>query len=249
MRRQGRYSHGTDRRHGGDPRGPAARRPDVRRAERAAAAQSAQIGISEAEFYPHISLLGTFGYSAHSITSLLEPGAFQGQAGPTFTWNIFNYGRIYNNVRYQDALFQQLVVDYQQAVLTAAGEVETGLIQFLKGQEQAQYQAASVDAAKKAVQLAVVQYRGGLTDFNRVATLEVTLVQQQNLLAQARGQIATGLINTYEALGGGWQIRLQETMPIEQLPPVPPENVLPPTCRRRRPPRPPRRRPPRRTSR
>ncbi len=186
------------------------RRPDVRQAERAAAAQSAQIGIAEAEFYPHISLIGTLDYSTQSLQTLITPGSFQGTVGPSYTWKILNYGRILNNVHAQDALFRQLVLAYQNTVLTAAGEVENGLVTFLKSQLQSQYQSEAVDAAKKAVDLAVVQYREGRVDFNRVAVLQQTLVQQQNLLAQARGQIATGLVNVYRALGGGWEVRLED---------------------------------------
>jgi NodT family efflux transporter outer membrane factor (OMF) lipoprotein len=203
------------------------RRPDVLQAERAAAAQSAQIGIADAEFYPHISLVGTLNYSTKNLGKLIEPGSFQGTAGPIYTWNILNYGRILNNVRYQDALLQQLIVDYQNTVLTAAKEVENGLVTFLKSQEETASQAESVDAAKKAVEIALAQYQGGQVDFNRVATLELLLVQQQNILAQARGQIATGLINVYRALGGGWQIRL-DPLRTEPLPPAVSPAVVPP---------------------
>src|SRR5262249_6707321 len=168
------------------------RRPDVRAAERLAAAQAAQIGIAEAEFYPHISILGTLTYSSQKLGNLITPGSFSGTVGPSYTWNILNYGRILNNVRYQDALFQQLVTDYQIVVLNAAQEAENGLVTFLQSQEQAKLQVESTDAANKAVEIALAQYRGGQVDFNRVAVLELQLVQQQNLLAQARGQIATG---------------------------------------------------------
>src|SRR5690606_7601852 len=65
----------------------------------------------------------------------------------------------------------------------------------------------SVDAASKAVQLAITQSKAGLVDFNRVALLEQNLVQQQDLLAQAQGDIAIGLVRVYRALGGGWEIR------------------------------------------
>jgi NodT family efflux transporter outer membrane factor (OMF) lipoprotein len=208
------------------------RRPDVLEAERAAAAQSAQIGIAAAEFYPHISLVGTLDYSTKNLGKLIEPGSFQGTAGPIYTWNILNYGRILNNVRYQDALLQQLIVDYQNTVLTAAKEVENGLVTFLKSQQETALQAESVEAANKAVQIALAQYQGGQVDFNRVATLELLLVQQQNILAQARGQIATGLINVYRALGGGWQIRLDPAstgpLPTDGPPAVPPPAVVPP---------------------
>jgi NodT family efflux transporter outer membrane factor (OMF) lipoprotein len=183
------------------------RRPDVRKAERQAAAQSAQIGIAEADFYPHISLNGNFGYSAEFFNRLFRPTAFEGSFGPTFTWNILNYGRILNNVRAQDASFQALVAAYQNTVLTAAQEVENGLVTFLEAQAQVKFLSESVKAAEKAVTVALAQYKGGIVDFNRVALVEQNLVTQQNLLAQARGTIATGLIQVYRALGGGWEIR------------------------------------------
>lgn len=108
------------------------RRPDVRRAERQAAAQSAQIGVAEADFYPAISILGTVGWSSEQFPGLFTPGAFQGSIGPSFNWKILNYGRILNNVRLQDAKFQELVAAYQQSVLNADQEAENGLVTFLR---------------------------------------------------------------------------------------------------------------------
>src|SRR5262249_22241483 len=103
--------------------------------------------------------------------------------------------------------FQELVAAYQQTVLTAAQEVENGLVTFLRAQQRASLQAQSVEAALKAVKIATVQYQQGMIDFNRVALLEQNLVQQQDTLAQAQGEIALGLVQVYKALGGGWQIR------------------------------------------
>ena len=108
------------------------RRPDVRRAERQAAAQSAQIGIAEAEFYPHIAINGTIGFSAQNFRNLFQEQALAGNVGPSFTWNILNYGRLVNNVRLQDARFQELVATYQNTVLSAAQDVENGLVTFLR---------------------------------------------------------------------------------------------------------------------
>ncbi len=184
------------------------RRPDVRAAERQAAAQAEQIGIAEAAFYPTFFLNGTVSYSAEQFQHVFSPRALNATVGPTFQWNLLNYGRLVNNVRAQDALFQQLVLQYQITVLNAARETENGLVAFLKSQQQTQYLSDAVDAAGKAVNIAVVQYKGGLVDFNRVATLEQNLVQYQLLLAQAKGAIANGLITTYRALGGGWDYRL-----------------------------------------
>jgi NodT family efflux transporter outer membrane factor (OMF) lipoprotein len=196
------------------------RRPDVRRAERQAAAQSAQIGVAEAEFYPHLALSGTFAYSAEFAKSLLTPGALNGTFGPTFTWNILNYGRILNNVRLQDAKFQELVTTYQNTVLGAAQDVENGLVTFLRAQQRTKLQNASVDDAALAVKIGLAQYKAGTVDFTRVTQLEQTVAQLQDTLAQARGEIATGLIQVYRALGGGWEIRTSGAAPASLPPPT-----------------------------
>ena len=222
------------------------RRPDVRRAERQAAAQSAQIGIADADFYPRIALSGTFGWSAEHLNHLFTPQAFEGTFGPQFTWNLLNYGRILNNVRLQTAQFQALVAGYQNTVLTAGAEVENGLIAFLKAQEQVKELTLSVDAAQKAVNIALVQYRNGAIDFNRLALIEQNLVQQQDLLAQARGAIDLGLIQVYRSLGGGWQIRCPDSesgdprkLTRRDAPPIVTAGTAPamapstPACRRR----------------
>ncbi|HEV8068826.1 MAG TPA: efflux transporter outer membrane subunit [Planctomycetaceae bacterium] len=189
------------------------RRPDVRRAERTAAAQSAQIGIAEADFYPAISIVGTIGYSAEEFPNLFRQAAFDGTIGPSFNWKILNYGRILNNVRVQQARFQELVTTYQQTVLNANREAEDGLVTFLRAQTRTRFQSESVDRAQKAVTLGLVQYQAGTVDFTRITQLEQNLVLQQNTLATARGEIAEGLIQIYRALGGGWEFRLSGVDP------------------------------------
>ncbi len=168
------------------------RRPDIRSAERAAAAQAQQIGIAQADLYPHISITGTLGYSAQNASQLFTPAAFNGSVGPSFQWNILNYGRLANNVRLQDAKFQQTLLDYRTAVLTANQEAEDGLVAFLKSQEQAKMLTEGVVAADKAFQIVVSQYRVGTVDFNRLATIETNLVTAQVSQAQARGSDCLG---------------------------------------------------------
>ena len=186
------------------------RRPDIRRAEREAAAQSARIGVAASELYPHISITGSIGWSAEKFSDLLGNRSFNGTVGPSFQWNILNYGRLINNVRLQDARFMELVVRYQNQVLEAGQEVENGLVAFLKSQEQVRYQAESVKYAVSSNKIVLVQFEGGQVDFNRVVVIQQDLVGQQNLLAQAQGNIAQGLIEVFRALGGGWQIRLDQ---------------------------------------
>jgi outer membrane protein TolC len=195
------------------------RRPDVRRAERQAAAQSAQIGVADADFYPRIALNASFGWSAQHLSNLFKEQGFNGTFGPAFRWEILNYGRILNNVRFQDARFQELVAAYQNTVLTAARDVENGLVMFLRAHQRTRFQTASVANAQAAVNISLAQYQAGTTDLTRVTLLQQNLVQQQDTLAQAQGEIAAGLIMVYRGLGGGWELRLEGCKPGPLPPP------------------------------
>jgi outer membrane protein TolC len=198
------------------------RRPDVRAAERRAAAQGEQIGIAQALLYPIFSLNGTINYQANKLSQLFTPDAFSGSIGPSFQWNLLNYGRIVNNVRLQDANFRELVVAYQNTVLTADSEVENGLVAFLESQDRADLLRESAEAGERAVVVALNRLRGGTSSFNQYAVIESNLVNQEDSWAQARGQIALGLIQVYRALGGGWQIRLQPEPGAAGMPTAPP---------------------------
>jgi len=183
------------------------RRPDVRAAEMAAATQSAAIGVSQADLYPHFVVAGSLGLSGESFSDQFKSGSATGFITPFVSWDIFNYGRIKNNVRVQDARFEQLAVAYQNSVLNAAREVQDGLLGFLRGQEQAGYLAEAVAASERAAELALIQYREGAVDYTRVLNTQTSLLQQQDTWTKTRGNIVTSLVSVYKALGGGWQLR------------------------------------------
>jgi NodT family efflux transporter outer membrane factor (OMF) lipoprotein len=201
------------------------RRPDVRKAERQAAAQSAQIGVAESQFYPHISIDGTIDYQANRFRDLFGGRAFSGSIGPSFRWDILQYGRLLNNVRLQQADFYQLVEAYKQSVLNANQDVENGLVTFLRAQERYQLQKKSADAGRAALDTVRVQYEVGKIDFTRVAQLLLNQVVLDDTLALVQGEVATGLIAVYKGLGGGWEIRLTGCTP-ETIPPAA-QQVLP----------------------
>ncbi|MGR9106737.1 MAG: efflux transporter outer membrane subunit [Gammaproteobacteria bacterium] len=193
------------------------RRPDVRFAELQAAAQSARIGISRTQLFPRFILLGSVGFNSSDnggirsngahLSDLFSPRSFTWFVGPTVEWNILNYGRIKNDVRVQDARLQELIVNYQQSVLTAAREVEEGIAGFLGAQSEVHFLKDSVGAAQRAVEIAEIQYRDGAVDYIRVLNTQQALVQQQDILIQRKGRIDTSLISVYKALGGGWELR------------------------------------------
>jgi len=187
------------------------RRPDVRRAERQVAAQSAQIGIAESELYPHFSITGSIYLDSTRFRDLLDANSLAGTVGPSFNWNVLNYGRLVNGVRVQDARFEQLAVQYQDTVLKANAEAENALVGFLQSQQRVKALTRSTQAAEQSLSLVRDQYEAGKTDFNRVLTVEKDLFQQQIQLAAARGTVMQYLVQLYKALGGGWEIRLNGT--------------------------------------
>lgn len=197
------------------------RRPDVRAAERRVAAQSARIGVAAAELYPQFGVTGNIRVDSERFKDMFSQASTAGIVSPGFRWDILNYGRLINNVRAQDAKFQELAIQYQQSVLLANEEVESGIVNFLTSQQRLKATEEAVVASERSVEIALLQYRAGAADFNRVFNLQTLLVQDQDRLARVRGDVALNLISIYKALGGGWEIRNGYEPPATPSNPVP----------------------------
>lgn len=183
------------------------RRPDVRIAERQLAAQSARIGVATSDLLPRITLVGSVGLNAEQAAMLFAGHSFQGIGGPQFEWPIFNYGRLINNVRAQDATFQALSAVYANTVLRAQRDVEDAVIGYLRGLDGVAHLQLSVAAANRAVELALIQYRGGAADYTRVLTAQQAKIVADRRLTDTRGIVGTSVVALYKALGGGWELR------------------------------------------
>ncbi|GJQ23411.1 MAG: RND transporter [Candidatus Brocadia sapporoensis] len=203
------------------------RRPDIRSAELSAAAQCARIGIAKADLYPRFSLFGEIGFQSSSqggvqsnhasFDNIFDAASLFYSFGPQVQFPLFNYGRIENNIRVQDARFQQLIVNYKNTVLRAAQESEDALIGFLKAQEATAFTQNSVQAAHRSVDIALVQYREGVVDYLRVLDTQRALLQEEIRLAETRSSVVTNLIALYKALGGGWELRQGQSVISESM--------------------------------
>ena len=199
------------------------RRPDIRVAERRVAAQSAQIGVAVSDLYPSFGLTGSIGPTVstakegQSFLDLFNVANVAYVLGGFVRWNLFNWGRIHENVRLQDAAVQQAIEDYRQVVIQAQGEVELALIAYFKSlQQQAALQQAA-DAAQRAVDVSTEQYQDGLVDYNTVVSTLRVLVGQQDQLASIQGAVAVNLVGVYLSLGGGWEGR-QSANAVDLIP-------------------------------
>ncbi len=178
------------------------RRPDVRVAQLRIAAQSAQVGVAEADLYPSLTLVGSIIWSATSLAGTAGSTALL--AGPSLSWNVFDYGRLKNNVRVQDARLQQLIVAYQDQVRQAAREADDAASGLVKALERDGILQDSVKAAARSLTLASALYREGYSDFQRVLDAQRALAAQQDAYVTNRGAAVSDLIALYKALGGGW---------------------------------------------
>ena len=181
------------------------RRPDIRKAERQLAAQSARIGVATAELYPKFSLAGSIGQEATNSGVLFKSANAYWSLGPSFSWRIFDAGSIRRNIEVQDARQEQYLFAYEAAVLSALSEVENAITSFVQEQLRRDRLAAAVDAAQKAEQLARAKYQAGLVDFSNVLDAQRSLFSYQDQLATSAGTVTSDLITLYKALGGGWQ--------------------------------------------
>ncbi|MBN8245978.1 MAG: TolC family protein [Verrucomicrobia bacterium] len=196
----------------GIPRDLLRRRPDVRQAGFQAASQSALIGVARASMYPALSLSGTFGFTSNnegnnSLADLFLWQSRAAQAGASMVWPVFNYGRLVNQVRVQDAVFQQAVLNYQNTVLTAQQEVENGLSALRTEREALTNLVSAAAAARRSFDLSLIQYKGGESDYTTVLNAEQSQLSVEDAVASAQGNVVLNLIAVYRALGGGWELR------------------------------------------
>jgi multidrug efflux system outer membrane protein len=183
------------------------RRPDIAEAERRLAARNAEIGVAKAAYFPSITLTGAVGFQSSELGDLLSRDSQIWNVSVNVFQPIFNSGRIDFDVKRAEAAYQESLAIYRGRVLQAFQEVESNLAGLKYLDEQAQFQAAAVQNAQKATDLATKRHKGGL-----VSLLEVIDAQRTSLVAerQAVQVTTTQLLSTValvKALGGGWEAR------------------------------------------
>ena len=179
-------------------------RPDIRKAERELAAQTARIGVATAELYPKFKLSGSIGLEALSGSDLISTGSRTYSFGPSIAWRIFDAGAIRQKIEVQSALQEQYLIAYESAILCAIEEVENTLVAFAEEQYRRQSLSDAAQAAQRAVELAQKKYQAGLTDFKNVLDAQRSLLSYQDSLSQSEGKVTSNLIRLYKVLGGGW---------------------------------------------
>ncbi|HZL37024.1 MAG TPA: efflux transporter outer membrane subunit, partial [Tepidisphaeraceae bacterium] len=175
------------------------RRPDIRRAERQLAAATAQIGVATADLFPHFAMNGTLTLQGSRYEALSNWGTRFWSFGPSFSWPVFDAGRIWANIHVQNAVQAQALTLYKQTVLTALQDVQNALVAYAREQERRTALYDAVKANQRAVELATKRYNQGLTDYLNVIDAERSLFSSQDALVQSNRAVGTDLVALYKA--------------------------------------------------
>jgi len=180
------------------------RRPDLRKAERELAAQTAKIGVAEAKRYPKVSLSGDIGLSALALGDLFSSDRLSTGVSSGISWPVYDAGRIMKNIAIQYAAQEQKLIAYKAALLTALEDVENAMTSYTYGLARRESLLKALESAEQAAETSRAQYSSGLIDFQSVLEAESTFLTFQNNVVQSDAQIIKNLIGLYKALGGGW---------------------------------------------
>jgi NodT family efflux transporter outer membrane factor (OMF) lipoprotein len=181
------------------------RRPDIRQAEAQLHAQTAEIGVAVANFYPAITLNGSFALQAVDFKNLGSWAARTYTIGPGISLPIFEGGRLVGNLRLTEAQQQEAAILYQRTVLAAWQEVDDALTAYAAEQRRRERLAQAVEQNRRALDLSLVQYKQGIIAFLQVLTAEQQLLAAEQQTADSTTTVSTNLVSLYKALGGGWE--------------------------------------------
>jgi NodT family efflux transporter outer membrane factor (OMF) lipoprotein len=190
-------------------------RPDIRRQESQLASATANVGSARAQFFPSIQLTGQGGYQSSALSSLFQPhAAFFSMVG-SLTQPIFDGGRILGNFEFTKARQDELLQTYRKTVVQAFADVDNALMSIRQTTERLRLQREVVAASRRAFQLSEQQLGAGTADIVTVLNTQLTLFQAEDSLSQAQLARLLAIVSLYQALGGGWEPRMER--PVDAL--------------------------------
>lgn len=180
------------------------RRPDLRQAEQALIAANARIGVAKAAYFPVISLTGAYGSASGDLGDLFKGPASVWQYSAPVSMPIFTAGRIAGQVQEAEAVRQQALIAYQQAIQGAFRDVNDALAAQSQTRRQLAAQKDQVDSLVQYSDIARLRYENGYSDYLELLDAERSLFTAQLSYTQTKGALHQSLISLYKAMGGGW---------------------------------------------
>jgi len=194
------------------------RRPDLVAAEEALVATNASIGESIADFFPRIGLTSFYGGQSLELSQLATAGAGVWSLAAVVSGPLFQGGNLFYRWRFSKAAYEEALAAYERSVLVAFQEVSNTLVAREKLALVRTDQARAVAAYQESVRLALVRYRGGLSDYVEVLDAQQQLFPAELTLARVDLARRVTLVQLYRALGGGWGLPDAQWGPLPWTP-------------------------------
>ena len=190
-------------------------RPDIRRQEAQLASATANVGNARAQFFPTIQLTGNGGYQSSALVSLFQPHAAFFQLVGSATQPIFDGGKILGNFEFAKARQDELLQTYRKTIVQAFTDVDNALFSIKQTTIKLQLQRDVLNASRRAFDLSEQQLRAGTADIVTVLNTQLTLFTAEDSLSQAQLARLLAIVSLYQALGGGWEPRMEK--PVNAL--------------------------------
>ena len=192
-----------------------AQRPDIKRQEAQLASATANVGSARAQFFPSIQLTGGGGYQSSGLVSLIQPHAAFFNMVASVNQPIFDGGAILGNFELTKAQQEEMLADYRKAVISAFTDVDNALVAIRDTTDKLRLQRQVVTASRRAFQLSEQQLKAGTADIVTVLNTQLTLFQAEDALWQAQLARLLAIVSLYQALGGGWEPKMEK--PVNAL--------------------------------
>ncbi len=180
------------------------RRPDLAAAAAQVQAANAQIGVAQTAWLPNLTLSAQGGSQATRMAELFTAPSLFWSIGPSLAATLFDGGLRRAQVESSKAAYRQTVANYRQDVLTALQQVQDNLAAQSILAQEAQQQAAVVQAAAVSLRLAENQYKAGIAPYLNVITAQTTATTARNAELTLLNRRYAASVALIQALGGGW---------------------------------------------
>ncbi len=179
------------------------RRPEIQQSLALLHASNEQIGVAVAQRFPAISLTASLGLASSELANITNNGGIWnigvGLLGP-----LFDYGKSKRQVEIAEEQTRQALFDYENAVLSAFGEVEDALVEVDTYNREKEANRRKVAAAKNAAHLSFERYDKGVSSYLEVLDSERTLFSAELEYSETNQLFFKAYVKLYKALGGGW---------------------------------------------
>lgn len=181
-----------------------ARRPDLAAANARVKAATADIAVTQADFYPNVSLSAMIGLSSFGLSKFLESGSTVLSVGPAVHLPIFDAGKLRAQLQIKNTDLDIAIASYNQVLVEAIHDIADQMTSIQNIRLQSADQQAALNATESAYKLATIRYEVGLTNYLTVLTAEDALIRERSRSVNLQARTLDLNIALIRSLGGGY---------------------------------------------